>query len=137
MRKTLTIGKLAQAAGVTVQSVRYYEQRGLLPKPARTPSGYRSYAPQSVTRLRFIKNAQELGFTLEEIGQLLLLRVDGKASAETVRQQVQQKVDQIDTKLFRLQQMRLALTDLLDQCHGDGTTSECPILDAMTPIGNL
>ncbi len=128
----LTSSKLAKAAGVNVETLRYYIRRGLLPEPPRRDSGYRMYPPENVERLRFIKSAQELGFTLEEIQQLLSLRVDENATAEDVRQQAQEKVTQIDAKIAALQQMRDALGHLIEQCHGEGPTSDCPILDALS-----
>ena len=131
----LTSSKLAKAAGVNVETLRYYIRRGLLPEPPRRDSGYRMYPPENVERLRFIKSAQELGFTLEEIQQLLSLRVDENATAEDVRQQAQEKVTQIDAKIAALQQMRDALAHLVEQCHGEGPTSDCPILDALSLDG--
>ena len=131
----LTSSKLARAAGVNVETLRYYIRRGLLPEPPRRESGYRMYPPENVERLRFIKSAQELGFTLEEIQQLLSLRVDENATAGDVRRQAQEKVIQIDAKIAALQQMRDALAHLVEQCHGEGPTSDCPILDALSLDG--
>lgn len=128
----LTSSKLAKAAGVNIETLRYYIRRGLLPEPPRRESGYRMYPIEDVERLRFIKSAQELGFTLEEIQQLLSLRVDESATAGDVRRQAQEKVRQIDAKIAALQQMRDALAHLVDQCHGEGATGDCPILDALS-----
>ena len=127
----LRSGQLAATVNVNVETLRYYERRGLLPEPPRRESGYRIYPLESVSRLRFIKGAQELGFTLEEIQELLALRVTEKASKTEVRNRAQNKVTQIDAKIAALQQMRNALTHLIDQCHGEGPTSDCPILEAM------
>ncbi|MBX3014471.1 MAG: MerR family DNA-binding protein [Caldilineaceae bacterium] len=127
----LTRGKLAQAVEVNSETLRYYEQRGLLPTPPRRASGYRVYPPESVERLRFIKGAQELGFTLEEIKELLALRVDEHASKGDIRQRTEQKVQQIERKIQALEQMRDALTALVQQCSGEGPLSDCPILEAM------
>jgi len=124
-------GQLAKTANVNVETLRYYERRGLLPEPPRRESGYRVYPMESVSRVRFIKGAQNLGFTLEEIEELLALRINEKASKTEVRERAQNKVTQIDAKIAALQQMRNALSHLIDQCHGDGPTSECPILEAM------
>lgn len=129
--KSLRTGQLAQTAGVTVETLRYYKRRGLLPEPPRRKSGYRVYPMESVSRVRFIKGAQDLGFTLAEIEELLALRIDEKANKTEVRERAQNKVTQIDAKIATLQQMRTALSHLIDQCHGDGPTSECPILEAM------
>ena len=127
----LTSGQLAKAANVNTETLRYYERRGLMPEPPRRESGYRTYPQESVARLNFIKGAQELGFSLEEIKELLALRVDETASRSTVRQRAQTKVAQIDEKIRKLQQMRDALDSLIEECHGEGATSECPILEAM------
>ncbi len=129
--KGLRSGQLAAIANVNVETLRYYERRGLLPEPPRRQSGYRVYPTESVSLVRFIKGAQDLGFTLEEIEELLALRIDKEASKTVVRQRAQHKVSQIDAKIATLQQMRNALSHLIDQCHGDGPTSDCPILEAM------
>ncbi|MEM7134754.1 MAG: heavy metal-responsive transcriptional regulator [Chloroflexota bacterium] len=127
----MTSGQLAKAAGVNVETLRYYERQGLLPEPPRRDSGYRVYEPESVSRLHFIKGAQELGFTLGEIKELLALRVDENAQAGEVHRRAKNKVAQIDAKILALQQMRDALAHLIDLCGGEGPTSECPILEAM------
>ncbi len=126
-----TTGRLAKAADVNVETLRYYEQRGLLPEPPRRDSGYRIYPTESVERLRFIKGAQELGFTLEEIKELLTLRVSETADKGIVRHHAQQKVKQIEVKIRALQEMRDALQHLIHECSGEGPTSDCPILEAM------
>ena len=131
MTTGLTTSKLAQAAGINSETLRYYERRGLLPEPPRRESGYRIYPVDSVERLRFIKGAQALGFTLEEIRELLELRVNEQATQADVRERAEAKVSGIETKIAALQQMRDALLNLVNQCHGDGPTSECPILDAL------
>jgi Hg(II)-responsive transcriptional regulator len=127
----LTTGKLAKATGVNNETLRYYERRGLLPEPPRRASGYRMYPAESVERLQFIKGAQTLGFTLEEIRELLDLRVSEHAGQADVRERAIAKVANIDAKLDALQQMRTALLHLIDLCDGDGPTSDCPILDAL------
>ena len=131
MGQGLTTGKLARAVDVNVETLRYYERRGLLPEPPRRDSGYRAYPPESVDRLRFIKGAQALGFTLEEIQELLELRVDESASSGEVRSRAQDKVAQINEKICALQEMRDALSHLIEQCSGEGPMSDCPILEAM------
>ena len=89
----MTIGELAERAGVNVQTVRYYERRGLLAKPRRTDSGYRTYTDVTLDRLRFIRRAQELGFTLSEIGELLVLRLDPQTTASTVKARAEAILD--------------------------------------------
>lgn len=127
----LTAGKLAKAADVNVETLRYYEKRGLLPDPPRKESGYRIYPESTVDRLKFIKGAQALGFTLEEIHELLDMRIDTQANRADVRQRATQKVSTIQGKIDALEQMKQALEHLVHQCHGDGSTAECPILEAI------
>ncbi|MCB9139165.1 MAG: MerR family transcriptional regulator [Caldilineaceae bacterium] len=129
--QSLTRGKLAKIAGVNSETLRYYEQRGLLPDPPRGESGYRLYPQESVDRLRFIKGAQELGFTLDEVKELLFLRVNEDADKGDVRLRAQRKVAQIEQKIQALQCMRDALAQLIHECSGEGPTSDCPILEAM------
>lgn len=127
----LSAGKLAKAADVNVETLRYYEKRGLLPEPPRKESGYRVYPESTVDRLKFIKGAQVLGFTLEEIQDLLDMRLDTKANRADVRLQASEKIENIQEKIGALEQMKQALEHLVHQCHGDGSTAECPILDAI------
>lgn len=127
----LKSGQLAKQAGVNVETLRYYERRGLIQEPPRRESGYRIYPTSSIDRLRFIKGAQELGFTLDEIKELLALKVDGRASSGGVRERALNKVTQIDSKIGALTQMRNALSDLIDKCDGNHPTSECPILEGI------
>jgi len=131
MQKPLTIGRLSQQADVHTETIRYYERRGLLPNPPRTESGYRQYDAESVTRLRFIKEAQELGFTLEEIGGLLALRVDKETSCADVRAQAERKVTDIEAKISVLQQMHGALQEMIAACAQGGPSGECPFLETL------
>lgn len=128
---TLTIGRLAHAAGVNLETIRYYERRGLLPRPPRRESGYRQYPPDSAARLRFIKHAQTLGFSLSEIGELLALRVDAQTACDEVRQRAEHKVAEIEQKLKTLERMRQILSTLIEHCHTQEPTGECPILTAL------
>ncbi len=125
---TLKIGELAQAAGVTVDTIRYYERKELIAEPPRTSAGYRKYTLEYVTRLRFIRRAQTLGFSLKEIQELLGLRVDSETVCSDVKQRTAAKVDDIDAKIHALLRMRQTLTDLLGHCDSREPTGECPIL---------
>ncbi len=127
----LTRGKLAKAAQVNVETLRYYEKRGLLPEPPRAESGYRLYPVESIERVSFIKGAQELGFTLVEIKDLLDLRIDPHGSKGDVKASALAKVTEIDEKIKTLTLMRNALVSLADQCSGEGELGDCPILEAM------
>jgi len=127
----LTTGRLAARAGVNVQTIRYYERRGLLPEPERRPSGYRSYSESDVGRIRFIRRAQELGFTLEEIRELLSLRTATRENPEDVRERVQGKVASIDERIRDLREIRGALARMADACATHGATGECPFLEVL------
>jgi MerR family mercuric resistance operon transcriptional regulator len=127
----LTIGQLATRAGVNVETIRYYERRGLIPDPPRRESGYRQYSEDTVARIRFIKRAQELGFSLKETQELLTLRVDPDTTCGDVRKRTEEKIIDITEKIESLRTMKSALTKLKDQCRGKGPTSECPILEAL------
>ena len=128
---TLTIGKLAGRGGVSVQTVRYYERSGLLPKPSRAASGYRLYAHDAVRRLTFIKQAQQLGFSLSEIQDLLSLRIRSGTTCADIRQRAREKIIGVSKKIEDLQRIRSALTKLAAACRGNGPTSDCPILEAL------
>lgn len=125
----LTIGRLAAEAGVNVETIRYYQRRGLVPEPDRPINGQRRYAGDAVSRVRFIKRAQLLGFTLEEVGSLLELDA-AHACAET-RELAERKIEVIERKLGDLRAMRKALTSLVREC-GTGTSKRaCPIIRAL------
>src|SRR5438874_2386413 len=105
----LTIGQVADAADVNIQTIRYYERRGLFPTPRRTPAGYRQYADDAVARLRFIKHAQELGFSLQEIQELLGLRVRRGAACDAVERKTRQKIEVVQQRMGDLQRMKRTL----------------------------
>lgn len=127
----LTIGQLAKLAHVNIETIRYYERRGLIPEPPRRESGYRQYAPDTVGRITFIKRAQELGFSLKEIQELLSLRVNPRTTSTEIKRRAEVKLADIETKLRDLKRMKTALMKLTAACRGRGPASECPILDAL------
>lgn len=127
----LKVGEVAKQAGVNLQTMRYYERRGLVPKPPRTGSNYRAYPPDTWLRVRFIQRAQHLGFTLAQIEELLSLRAVPQAQCADVRDRAQAKVRDIDEKLRTLQAMRKAFKKLIGQCSGEAPATECPILEAL------
>lgn len=127
----LKVSEVAKQAGVNLQTIRYYERRGLLPKPPRTGSNYRAYPQDAVLRVQFVKRAQHLGFTLMEIKELLSLRATPRARCADVRERAQAKLQDIDHKVQTLQAMRTALTKLIGQCSGKGPVTQCPILEAL------
>lgn len=130
-RMALKIGHVARTTGLSVEAIRYYERLGLIDEAERTASGYRQFDPGVVRRLRFIQRAQALGFSLEEIRELLELRLSPAAPAAEVRMKADAKLSEIEAKLSDLWRMRRALKDLARSCCGDGPTSDCPILDAL------
>ncbi|HLG61125.1 MAG TPA: MerR family DNA-binding protein [Ktedonosporobacter sp.] len=139
---TLTIGQVARTAGVGIETIRFYEREGLLEEPPRRASGYRQYSEQVVKRIHFIKRAQQLGFSLKEITELLMLRVDGQTSCEEVKQHAEAKIAEVEQKLIELHRMRQALLQVAALCTGEGPASLCPMLDALDqqetedPIGD-
>ena len=126
----LTIGRLAREGRVNVETIRYYERRGLLPTPPRTGSNYRIYTTEAVLLVRFIKRAQQLGFTLQEIKELIALRESGSRRRSEVRAVAETKMRDIDQKLVQLQAMRSALHSLIETCACKGRLA-CPIIEAL------
>lgn len=134
---TLTTGEVADRADVNIQTVRYYERRGLLPEPPRSRGGFRQYSPEYVDRIRFIKRAQDLGFTLEEASVLLGLELTPDADRAEVRAVAEDKIEEVEEKIRDLQRIRDTLGELVEACEGHGSTDECPILHAIeSPAGN-
>ena len=127
----MTIGQVAKTAGVGIETIRFYEKEGLIEKPARRASGYREYGDAVIPRLRFIRRAKELGFTLREIKELLALRVQHTASCGRVKEQAEAKIADINAKVQSLRRMKRALVKLTDACDERAPTSQCPILEAL------
>jgi MerR family transcriptional regulator, copper efflux regulator len=127
----LTIGRIAQSAGVAIDTIRFYEREGLLPEPRRRPSGYREYDQATVSRLRFIRRAKDLGFTLDEIRELLALSADRNDGVEGVRERAAARLQAIDERIAELQRVRDGLSELVDACPGHGAPEDCPILKAL------
>jgi Hg(II)-responsive transcriptional regulator len=127
---TLTIGKLARAAEVGVDTVRFYERAGLLKKPPRSASGYRLYDTADAARLRFIRRAKALGFSLDEIVELLKLN-DGGGRRSAVRVLAERRLAEIEQKLVDFGRMRDTLRGLIHKCHGEGSLEGCPIIETV------
>ena len=128
---TMTIGQVAREAGIGVETVRFYEREGLLERPARRLSGYRQFEPNAVARLRFIKQAQRLGFTLREIKELLALKLDPGATRAQVRERAVDKIADLDRRIADLRRMKKAIAPLIEACNGKGKLEGCPILAAI------
>lgn len=130
MTETFTIGQLAEAASVNVETIRFYQRRGLLPEPKKPASGYRRYAPEAVKRVRFIKRAQQLGFTLQEVKSLLRLE-DGESCRE-IRVLAERKLLLIDDRIDDLTRMRRVLRKLIDECGQGRRPRSCPIIRSLS-----
>lgn len=127
----MKIGELAQRAGVGIDTVRYYERRGLLPLPMRQLSGYRRFEAKDITRLRFVCRAKALGFTLAEIRELLALYGRRGADMASVKATTTQKLADVESKIDELTRIRNGLRMLLASCPGHGAVDRCPILNAL------
>lgn len=128
----MTIGGIAARAGVPAATIRYYEGRGLIPEAPRTSSGYRQYGDETAERLGFIKRAQDLGFTLDDVQELLDLRVDGPAACAAVEAKTREKLGQVRDKIRELQRMEDALERLAASCADRSAAVECPILELLS-----
>jgi MerR family mercuric resistance operon transcriptional regulator/MerR family gold-responsive transcriptional activator of gol and ges genes len=131
MTTALKIGQLAKSVGVNIETIRYYERMNLLGPTSRLPSGYRLYDGEAQRRLRFIKNAQALGFTLHEIEELLNLRVTSTARCGDVQRKAQAKLAGVEAKVRDLKALARALRSLIGACNAGRPTNRCPILQTL------
>lgn len=129
----LTIGKIAKKAGVGIETIRFYERKGLIDPPPRKESGYRQYPEKTIARLLFIRRAKELGFSLKEIKELLCLRYESTASCSDIKRKAETKIIDIAGKIADLEKIKAILAQLTAECSGRGPLSECPILEALEP----
>ena len=130
--RTTTISKAAKRAGTGIETVRFYERRGLIDQPPKPAAGgFRDYPPETVSRLRFIREAQELGFSLDEIADLLSLRADPKANCAQVQRRAEAKLAEVRRKIERLQDIGTALDRLIAACPGKGALGACSILESL------
>lgn len=128
---TYKTGEVASRANVNKETVRYYEKRGLIPEPDRRRSGYRIFTRRHIDRIRFIKRAQELGFTLSEIQELLELRMDEETTCSEIKTEAQGKYRDVEKKIDDLRRIKQTLLELIDSCAGEGPKGDCPILGAL------
>jgi MerR family mercuric resistance operon transcriptional regulator len=129
MKETLTIGKLAQFSNVNVETIRFYERKGILKQPVKQGS-FRKYPKDYITRIRFIKRSQELGFTLNETKEFLDLKIKNQAKCDDVLLKTEHKIEEIEKKIKDLKKMKKSLLSLADCCVDRGQPlSECPILE--------
>lgn len=133
MNGFLTVGRVARQAGVNPQTVLYYERRRLLSPARRSEAGYRLYGPETAQVIVFVKNAQELGFTLDEVSELLRLRVDRRSRCASVKKKAQARLRMVREKISGLRAIERTLGRLLKTCVARGTTDACPILESLEP----
>jgi len=127
----MNIGQLARQAGVPIDTVRYYERQQLLPTARRSPAGYRVFDQQALQRLRFIRRAKTLGFTLDEIAELLALSARREQDMSSVREAAAARLADVDQRLRELRRIRDALAGLVEACPGHGDLADCPIMAAL------
>ena len=127
----LTIGRLAKQVGIGIETIRFYERQGLIEPPPRTESNYRLYPTEEAARLRFIKRAKNLGFTLSEIKELLFIRHDPNATKADIKNRTLNKIEDVKQKISDLTRIKMALEHLASSCDGHGPLEECPILEAL------
>ena len=133
----MTIGEVAIQAGVNTQTIRFYERKGLVLPDSRSRSGYRKYTDDAVRRVRFIRHAQEIGFSLREIAGLLSLQVTEGSTCTDVRRQAEAKIQEVDAKLLKLRNMRAALVKLVAQCEDELPVTDCPIIEALEEVAEI
>jgi len=129
--ETLTIGQVAKESNVGLETIRFYEREGLIENPPRRPSGYRAYPPDTVNRVRFIRTAKDLGFSLKEIGELLSLRIDPVGACTEIKTIAESKIKGIEERIRTLQRMRRTLRKLVTACEAREPTGDCPILESL------
>ncbi|MDZ7587742.1 MAG: helix-turn-helix domain-containing protein [Parasphingorhabdus sp.] len=132
MKTQFTIGKLATATGVNIETIRYYERAGLIAPPARTDGNYRTYSEADVTRLRFIRRTRDLGFSLEQVRALLSISGQREQDCGTIDAIAIEHLTEVDRKIADLNALRRELADAVASCEG-GTVAECRILEAFSP----
>lgn len=135
MQTAIKIGELAKEADVHIETLRFYERKGLLSATKRTEKGYRLYGRDDITRVRFIKHAQKVGFSLKEVMELLQLKLDRKSKCADVEMRAKHKIEEINHKIRSLEKMRKVLETLAKACKGTVPSSECPILKAFEDPG--
>jgi MerR family mercuric resistance operon transcriptional regulator len=127
----MTTSQLARESNVNLETIRYYERRGLIPKPPRNASGYRQYSQEDIARTKFIKRAQALGFSLREILEIFSLRMEPGTTCGDMKARVEAKIDEVEHKIDDLRQIREALLKLVSKCTGKGPIGDCPILEIL------
>jgi MerR family mercuric resistance operon transcriptional regulator len=132
-RQGLTIGRLATAAGVNLETIRYYERVGLMPAPDRTVGGHRSYEPEHRARLAFIRRARELGFSVNDVRTLLALGRPGRQSCAEVKAIASDHLQQVHSKISDLSRLAAVLEEAVRRC-GDGDAPDCPVIEVLGDV---
>ncbi|MBE9516508.1 MAG: MerR family DNA-binding transcriptional regulator [Proteobacteria bacterium] len=132
---SLTIGQVARQADISVETIRFYEQKGLIPKADRTESGYRQYQTATINLLKFIQRAKGVGFTLNDISDLLTLRADPDSCCADIMVRAKIKLEEIDNKIIELTRIRDSLQDMTSNCNGNDDVSDCPIIESFENTG--
>lgn len=132
----MMIGELSKKSGVGIETIRYYEREGLVFPISRKKSGYRTYNKEALSKLQFIRRSKDLGFSLKEIGELLSLNSNKKSLCKNVKSKAQKKVAEIQSKIDDLTRMKSVLSQLIEFCHSEAPSSECPILDSLKGKGH-
>ncbi len=130
----LSIGQVAKQAEVSVETIRFYERKGLLEEPQRKASGYRQYSNNSIRQLALIRQAKQLGFSLMQIAELLSLQIDPTKDCSDIQGLAKHKLHEVEGKIKSLRKIKQALQSLINQCPSEGTSEECPILDALDAV---
>lgn len=131
-QNTTTIGRAAKRAGIGVETIRFYERRGLIAQPPKPAAGgFRDYPAATLSQIRFIREAQDLGFSLEEISDLMSLRADPKANCSQVQRRAEAKLAEVEDKIERLKRIGAALGRLIEACPGKGALGACSIIEAL------
>jgi len=131
---SLSIGALSKATGTTVEAIRWYERVGVLPAPARAAGNYRAYGPAHLKRLSFVRRARDLGFTLDQVRELLRLADERDRPCDAVDRVAREHLEEVERKIADLEALRRELQDLIGQCR-HGTVNECRIIEALSPAG--
>lgn len=130
-RFPMGIGALGSATGCSPETIRYYEQQGLLPEPARSAGGHRKYSPEHLRQLKFVLRARDLGFRQSDVKQLVDLADPARTDCHQARRMAEEKLDDVRARILRLERMQRTLEELVDECRSRGERGECPLIDTL------
>lgn len=136
MTELLKIGQLAKESGATIDTIRFYEDKGLIKPDSRSDSGYRYYGLEAINTLNFVQGAKELGFTLSEIGDFLEIQISNKGKCSLAQEKIEDKINDIDIKISNLKSIKKALTKVSKKCETSNSNEPCHFLDLLGGIKN-